>query len=111
MSIVITTPTGNIGSQTLKQLLNVGADVSVIVRRPEKLADSVRSRVKVHQGSLADAAFVTKAFEGARAVLWLTPADLTHPDAAAYHSEMGRIAATAIKQNKVPYIVNLSSAG
>jgi uncharacterized protein YbjT (DUF2867 family) len=111
MSIVITTPTGNIGSHTLKQLLNAGADVSVIVRNPEKLSDSVRSRVKVHQGSLTDATLVTKAFRGASAVLWVTPADLTQPDVAQYHSEMGRVAATAIKESKVPYVVNISSAG
>src|SRR5262245_22473902 len=111
MCIVITTPTGNIGSHTLKRLLNAGADVSVIVRRPEKLSDSIRSRVKVHQGSLTDAALVTKAFRGARAVLWITPPDLTQPDVVEYHNEMGRVAATAIKENKVLYVVNISSAG
>jgi len=111
MSIVITTPTGNIGSHTLKNLLKMGADVSVIVRKPEKLAETVRSLVKVHEGSLADAALVTKAFQGARAVLWVTPPDLTHPDAVAYHSEMGRVAAAAIRESKVPYVVNVSSAG
>src|SRR5262245_10061572 len=111
MSIVITTPTGNIGSHTLKNLLNAGADVSVIARKPERLPDSVRSRVKVHEGSLSDVTLVTKAFQGAKAVLWITPPDITRPAAAAYHSELGRIAATAIKQNKVPYIVNVSSAG
>ncbi len=111
MSIVITTPTGNIGSRALQQLLKAGADVSVIVRQPEKLSDSIRSRVKVHQGSLTDADLVTKAFQGAEAVLWVTPPDFTHPDVAAYHSELGAIAATAIKENKIPYLVNISSAG
>ncbi len=111
MSIVITTPTGNIGSRALKQLLKAGADVSVIVRRPEKLSDSIRSRVKVYQGSLTDADLVTKAFQGARALLWITPADITHPDVAAYHSELGAVAATAIKENKIPHVVNISSAG
>jgi uncharacterized protein YbjT (DUF2867 family) len=111
MSIVITTPTGNIGRRALQQLLKAGADVSVIARRPEKLSDSIRGRVKVHQGSLTDAGFVTKAFQEARAVLWLTPADFTHPDVAAYHSELGAVAATAIKENKIPYVVNISSAG
>src|SRR5262245_56719075 len=101
MSIVITTPTGKFGSHTLKQLLKAGADVSVIVRKPEKLQQSIRSRIKIHQGSLTDAALVTKAFRGARAVLWITPPDLTQPDVAEYHSEMGRVAATAIKENKV----------
>src|SRR5215475_6902412 len=111
MSIVITTPTGNIGSHALKRLLQAGAEVSVIARHPEKLSDSIRNRVKVHQGSLTDAALVTKAFQGARAALWLTPPSYTHPDVAAYHSEMGAVAATAIKESKIPYVVNVSSAG
>lgn len=111
MSIVITTPTGNVGSRSLQQLLTAGAEVSVIVRQPEKLSDSIRSRVKVYQGSLTDAALVTKAFEGAKAALWVTPTDITQLDVAAYHSKMGALAATAIKENKVPYVVNISSAG
>ncbi|MGH9766972.1 MAG: NmrA family NAD(P)-binding protein [Blastocatellia bacterium] len=111
MSIVITTPTGNIGSHTLQQLLKAGADVSVIVRQPEKLSDSVRSRVKVHRGSLTDAALVTKAFHGAAAALWVTPPNFTHPDVAAYHSDLGDVAAAAIKESKIPYVVHISSAG
>src|SRR5262245_32973823 len=111
MSIVITTPTGNIGKHALQQLLQAGADVAVIVRRPEKLPDSIRSRVKVHRGSLTDSALVAKAFRGARAALWVTPPSLTHPDVAAYHSELGAVAATAIKESKIPYVVNISSAG
>jgi uncharacterized protein YbjT (DUF2867 family) len=111
MSIVITTPTGNIGKRALQQLLQAGADVSVIVRHPEKLSDSIRNRVKVHQGSLTDVDLVTKAFLGAGAALWLTPVDYTHPDAAAYHNEMGAVAATAIRKSRIPYVVNLSSAG
>jgi uncharacterized protein YbjT (DUF2867 family) len=111
MSIVITTPTGNIGGWALQRLLAAGADVSVIVRQPEKLSDSIRSRVKIHQGSLTDVDLVTKAFKGAKAALWLTPPDYTHPDPAAYHSEIGAVAATAIKESKIPYVVNISSAG
>lgn len=111
MSIVITTPTGNVGSRVLQQVLKAGADVSVIVRQPEKLPDSIRSRVKIHQGSLTDADLVTKAFRGASAVLWVTPADFAQPDAAAYHRELGAIAAAAIRKNNVPYVVNISSVG
>jgi uncharacterized protein YbjT (DUF2867 family) len=111
MSIVITTPTGNIGKHALQQLLQAGADVSVIVRQPEKLSDSIRSRVKIYQGSLTDSDLVTKAFRGAKAALWVTPPSLTHPDVAAYHSELGAVAAKAIKESKIPYVVNVSSTG
>src|SRR5262249_2752502 len=111
MSIVITTPTGNIGKHALQQLLQAGAEVSVIVRQPEKLSDSIRTRVKVHQGSLTDSDLVTKAFKGAKAAFWVTPPNLTHPDVAAYHDELGAVAARAIKESKIPYVVNVSSAG
>lgn len=111
MSIVINTPTGNIGGRALQQLLKAGADVSVIARQPEKLSDSIRNRIKVHQGSLMDVGVVKKACRGARALLWVTPPDVTQPDALAYLNEMGAIAAAAIKENQIPYVVNLSSAG
>ena len=111
MSILITTPTGHIGGRALKQLLEAGAEVSVIVRRPDKLSEATRRRVKVYQGSLTDAGLVAEAFRAARAVLWLTPPDITHPDAEEYHREMGRVAATAIKESKNPHVVNISSAG
>lgn len=111
MSIVITTPTGKIGGRALEQLLKAGAEVSVIVRQPEKLSDSIRSRVKIFHGSLTDAGLVTKAFKGARVALWLTPPDHTPPDVAAYHREMGEIAATAVRETRIPYVVHISSVG
>ena len=54
---------------------------------------------------------MTKAFSGAKAALWLTPPNYTHPDVAAYHNEIGAVAATAIKKSKIPYVVHVSSAG
>ena len=111
MSILITTPTGNIGRRALEQLLKAGADVSVIVRQPEKLSDSVRDRVKIYQGSLYDVTVVTNAFKGARAALWVTPPDFTHPSVTDYHRELGDSAASAIRESKIPYVVNVSSAG
>lgn len=111
MSIVITTPNGHISRRVLQVLLKAGADVSVIGRHPEKLPYSVRRRVKIRQGMLTDVRFVKKAFRGASVVLWLTQPNYSHPDVAAYHTEMGSVAAAAIKANKVPHVVNISSAG
>jgi uncharacterized protein YbjT (DUF2867 family) len=95
----------------LSQLLKAGAEVSVIVRNPEKLSESIRSRVKIHQGSLKDAALVTQAFKGAKAAFWLSPSDYTDPDVEKSHKELANSVAAAVKENKVPYVVNLSSAG
>jgi uncharacterized protein YbjT (DUF2867 family) len=43
--IVITTPTGRIGSQVLDRVLDSGEAVRVIARDPSRLAPDVLSRV------------------------------------------------------------------
>lgn len=50
MKITIFGATGNLGRQCLLQSLEDGHDVTVLVRRPNKLDDDVRSRVSVVQG-------------------------------------------------------------
>ena len=44
-AILVTTPTGHIGSRVVERLLAGGADVRVIARDPERLAPDVRARV------------------------------------------------------------------
>ncbi len=111
MSIVISTPTGNIGSRALQQLLKAGAKVSVIVRNPDKLAPEIRGQIEIHQGSLLDSELVSKAFRGAEAVLWVTPTDYSQEDVIGYTRQFGTIAANAIRENKVPHVVSISSTG
>ena len=91
--IVLTTPTGLIGHQVLKNVLDKGEPVRVIARDPSKLPAEVLKRVDVVQGSHADPAVVNKAFRDADAVFWLVPPD---PQAtsveAAYVDFSGRLA-------------------
>ena len=49
--IVVTTPTGNIGSLVVKDLLSAGEAVRVIVRDQAKLSTEIRGRVEVVEGS------------------------------------------------------------
>ena len=77
--IVITTPTGQIGRQVLGNLLDSGEQLRVIARDPSKLPAGVRKDLDIVEGSHGDAAVVDKAFAGADAVLWLTPADRRAP--------------------------------
>ncbi len=88
--IVVTAPTGNIGSQVLARLLDGSEPVRVIIRDPSKLAVRVRERIEVIQGSHADAATVTKAFEGADGLFWLPPGDPTVEDAHAAYVDFCR---------------------
>jgi len=54
--IVVTTPTGQIGSQLIVRLLGAEASVRVIVRDASRLTGSVRERVAVVEGSHDDPA-------------------------------------------------------
>ncbi|MFJ1807428.1 MULTISPECIES: NAD(P)H-binding protein [unclassified Streptomyces] len=74
--IVVTTPTGQIGSEVLARLLDAGngtTPVRVIVRDPARLSPGIRERVEVVQGSHADPAVLKEACEGADRVFWLVP--------------------------------------
>jgi Predicted nucleoside-diphosphate-sugar epimerases len=73
--IVITTPTGQIGRQVLGNLLDSGEQLRVITRDPSQLPAEVRGDLDIVEGSHGDAAVVDKAFAGADAAFWLTPAD------------------------------------
>ena len=109
MSIVVTTPTGNIGSGVARRLLDAGESVTLLARSPERLDADVRGRAVVKQGDLTDAAFVAAATEGAEAVFWLTPSDIAAPDARAWYEALA-VSARAAGQRSAR-VVNLSSAG
>ncbi|MFE1250315.1 NAD(P)H-binding protein [Streptomyces sp. NPDC058735] len=114
--IVITAPTGQIGSRLLDILLDEaparGEELRVIVRDPAKLPHAVRARVDVVTGSHGDAEVVDRAFAGADAVFWLVPpaARLT-PSLDAAYSGFTRAAATAFTAHGVGHVVGVSALG
>lgn len=59
--IVVTTPTGHIGSQLVLDLLAAGAPVRVIARKPEKLSAEIQNRVEVVRGSTDDGSVLSQA--------------------------------------------------
>ena len=111
MSIVITTPTGHIGSELTRRLLDAGEKPTLLVRNPEKVAAAKARGAKVAQGSLEDEAFVLEATKGATALFWLTPPRFDAPVFRQYQRRLGAIAAKAIAANAIPRVVNLSSIG
>ncbi|MFJ4861966.1 NAD(P)H-binding protein [Streptomyces sp. NPDC088748] len=111
--IVITAPTGNIGSHLLSLLLESAPaheTLRVVVRDPARLSDAVRDRVEVITGSHGDAEVAGRAFEGADAVFWLVPADasLTPEDA---YCGFTRPAAKALVAHGVGHVVGVSALG
>lgn len=111
MKIALVGATGNVAGRALEKLVQAGAQVTVLVRHPEKLPESLRSQVHVEHGTLEDGAFVTRATRAADALLWLTPATFTAEDFRAYTLGLARNAARAIRENSLQRVVFVSSHG
>jgi uncharacterized protein YbjT (DUF2867 family) len=109
--IVITTPTGQIGSQVLGDLLDSGEQLRVIVRDPAQLPAGVRKDLDIVAGSHGDAAVVDKAFSGADAVFWLVPPDPRATSVEAAYVGFTRPAAEAFKRHGVGRVVAVTALG
>jgi uncharacterized protein YbjT (DUF2867 family) len=110
--IVVTTPTGNVGSQLLAELLKAETQaLRVIVRDPSRLEDTVRDRVEVIVGSHNDPAVLDRALDGARGLFWLIPPSMRASSAEEYYLSFTRPAVKAIRRHHVGHVVGVSSAG
>lgn len=109
--IVVTTPTGQIGSQVVENLLAAGAPVRVIVRDRGRLAPAVHDRVEVVEGSHGDADTVEKAFGGADAVLYLIPPDPKAASVEEAYAGFSRAAVGAFSRGLVRRVVGISALG
>lgn len=110
--IVVTTPTGNVGSQLVAPLLDAGTEpLRVIVRDPPRLEDAVRDRVEVVVGSHDDPAVLDRALDGADALFWLIPPSMRGSSALEHYLSFARPAAEAIRRHEVGHVVGVSSAG
>ena len=109
--IVVTTPTGNIGSQVLKGLLSSKEPIRVIARDPDRLPPEARKQVEVVVGSHGDGGVVTEAFQGAHSVFWLVPPDPRAASVAAAYVDFARPAAKALRQHGVKQVVGVSALG
>lgn len=111
--IVITTPTGDIGSRVLDRVLTANADrsVRVVVRDPSKLAPGMRDRMEVIEGSHGDRAVIDRALDGAGTVFWLPPGDPTAPSAHVAYVEFSLAFADALPTSSVTHVVGVSALG
>ena len=109
--IVITTPTGQIGSQVLENLIGTGEALRVIVRDASDLSPEVRERVEIVEGSHSDATVVDEAFATADAVFWLAPPDPRAPSVEAAFVGFTRPAAEAFKKHGVKRVVGVTALG
>jgi uncharacterized protein YbjT (DUF2867 family) len=111
MRIAVTTPTGNIGSVVTDRLLEAGAEVVLLARHPDKVKSFVDRGATVIAGSLRDMNTLREATHGVDALFWLTPPDYQAENVRASQLSFGESAVGAIKANRIPRVVNLSSYG
>ncbi|GAA2786339.1 NAD(P)H-binding protein [Saccharopolyspora taberi] len=108
--IVVTTPTGHVGSRVVQLLLQAGVRPTLLLRDPGKLDAAIRDRADVVQGDQGDADFVVRATRGADRLFWVDP-PTPDDDPVAGYARMGANAARAVRENGIARTVFLSSTG
>jgi len=109
--IVVTTPTGLIGSKLLGDLLAAGERVRVIARHPEKLPPAVRAKADIVQGSSDDPLVLERALSGAESIFHVVPPIFSAPNVTAHYLGFTLPVIAAMKQNRVTRIVTVSGIG
>ena len=110
MKIVVTTPTGNVGSRVTRLLLHAGVRPTLLMRDPAKLDEETRELVDVVQGDQFDSEVVLRATEGADALYWVNP-PVMDEDAVEAWARAGSHAARAIEQHGISRTVFQSGVG
>jgi uncharacterized protein YbjT (DUF2867 family) len=112
MKILVTTPTGKIGSRIVRELLAPDFSVRVIARDPEQLANEIREQVEVICGSIDDATTLRRALDGVEALFWCVPAESPVETKVERHYERFACAAwLAIREARTPRVVTISAGG
>ncbi|GHK03813.1 NAD(P)H-binding protein [Streptomyces sp. NPDC003753] len=112
--ILVTTPTGQIGSRVLDALLDAGDGVGpirVIVRDPARLTPRVRDRVEVVRGSHADPEVTAKACAGADRVFWLVPPTPGADSVEGHFRDFTEPLCEAVRNQGVERVVGVSTLG
>ena len=108
MKITVTGSLGNISRILTEKLVDSGHDVSVISSRQETAAAINAIGAKALIGRLDDEQFIRNAFTDAEAVYTMVPPSY---GTAGEIKKVGSVYVRAVRENKVPYVVNLSGIG
>lgn len=108
MKITITGSLGNISKVLTEKLLKENHEVYVITSNPENIQHIEGLGAKALLGKLDDGAFIKESFKGAGAVYTMVPPSY---GTTSEIKRVGDIYVEAIRENKVPYVVNLSGIG
>ncbi|WP_369226836.1 NAD(P)H-binding protein [Streptomyces sp. R39] len=109
--IVVTTPTGRIGSRLVRRLLDQGCALRLVARDASRLDQEVSEQVELVEGSHEDPAVLDKALPGADALFWLVPPNPAAPSTMEHYLSFARAGAAAVARHGVIHLVGVSSAG
>jgi uncharacterized protein YbjT (DUF2867 family) len=108
---VILGATGNTGKIVAETLLDSGQKVRVVGRSKSRLEGFTVLGADVFEANVADAAALTTAFTGARAVYALIPPNMASADYRAEQDAASASIAKALEASGVTHVVALSSFG
>jgi uncharacterized protein YbjT (DUF2867 family) len=112
MKILVTTPTGRIGRQIVRELLAPEFSVRVITRDPAKLPQEIRAQVEVVPGSMGDASTLRQALDDVEGMFFcVPPASMEQLDARAHYEHFAAVAARTIREVETPRVVTISAIG
>ncbi len=111
MVIAVTTPTGNVGSQLVRRLIQAGERPVVLVRDPARIDPDLTAHVDARQGDLADRAYVASALDGATALYLVIPEVLDVDDPEADAEAIAEAGIAAVAAAGVTRVVFQSSLG
>jgi uncharacterized protein YbjT (DUF2867 family) len=111
LTIAVTTPTGHVGSQVARMLIQAGERPRLLLRNPARLDPEVRDHVDLAVGDQRDAAYVAEATVGVEAIFWVHPDDWSLPDPDADAERTGAGLAAAMRQSGIRRVVFQSSIG
>ena len=110
MRVVVTTPTGRVGSRVARLLVQAGERPVLLARDPGRLDPGLRAAAEVVAVDLTDADAVVRATAGADALHWVSPSVPADDPVEAY-AALGVVAARAVRENGVARVVHQSSGG
>ena len=108
---VITGATGHTGGIVAKTLLGLGQKVRAIGRSADRLESLAAEGAEPFVCDITDAATLTKAFSGAKAVYAMVPPSMTSQNYRADQDSASNAIAEAVEKARVEYVVLLSSVG
>lgn len=110
MKIVVTTPTGNVGSLLAPLLVRAGVRPTLLARDATRIDPALRDACDVVEADQGDGDAVAAATRGADALYWVDP-PTPDDDPLDGYRRMGESAAHAVRTNRIPRVVFQSSVG